>query len=213
VVDRFSKEWITRNPGVHALLFRDQLGVYRRPDIAEQTLAKGAYLFFVPKKTIHITQLLDEAPFETFQRLVATAAQQGDIYGMLRSEGTRNDLLEEADNSGRGAFPPGVIVGAFRSYGLWPFAPKRVLAQVADGLGLGHIDDSTRDVAAATAGDVIQATAVRATAAKKWTSTGSAVVERTVIHAADALLQQSRDRTAKKAVEDAVKAARAVLRA
>jgi len=46
-----------------------------------------------------------------------------------------------------------------------------------------------------------------------YLSAGSAVVERNVIHAADALLQQSRDRAAKKAVEDAVKAARAVLRA
>jgi len=130
---------------------------------------------------------------------------------MLGSEGTRNDLLEEADNSGRGAFPLGVILGAFRPCRLWPFAPKRVLSQVADSLGLGHTDDSTRDVKAADAGDVIQETAVRATAAKKWTSTGSAVVERTFIHAADALLQQSRDRAAKKAVEDALKAARAVL--
>ena len=32
-VGSFSEEWITHNPGVHALLFGDQLGVYRRPDI------------------------------------------------------------------------------------------------------------------------------------------------------------------------------------
>jgi len=213
VVDRFSEEWTTRYPGVHAILFGDQLGVHRRPDIVERALGKGVYLFSLPKNTSHITQPLDEAPFGTFQRLVATGAQQGVIDGMLSNEGTRNALLEAAYTAQRRAFTPGVILGAFRRCGLWPFVPKRMLAQVADALGLGHTDESTRGVAAAAAGDVIQEAAPRAKSAKKRTSTGSAVVERAVLHAPDALLQQSRDIAANKAVEDAVKAARGVIRA
>jgi len=132
---------------------------------------------------------------------------------MLSNEGTRNALLEAAYTDERRAFTPGVIVGAFRRCGLWLFVPKRMLAQVADALGLGHTDESTRGVAAATAGDVIQEAAGRAKSAKKRTPTGSAVVESAVLHAPDALLQQSRDIAANKAVKDAVKAARGVIRA
>jgi len=200
VVDRISEEWTTRYPGVHAILFGDQLGVHRRPDIVERALAMGIYLFFVPKNTSHITQPLDEAPFGTFQRLMATEAQQGVIDGMLRNEGTRVVLLEAAYTAESRTFTPGVIVGAFRRCGLWPFVPKRMLAQVADALGLGHTDESTRGVAAAAADNIIQEAAAREKSAKERTSTGSAVVERAVLHAPDALLQQNRDIAANKAV-------------
>eukprot|EP00168_Porphyra_purpurea_P014505 TRINITY_DN4185_c0_g1_i1.p1 TRINITY_DN4185_c0_g1~~TRINITY_DN4185_c0_g1_i1.p1 ORF type:complete len:400 (-),score=16.56 TRINITY_DN4185_c0_g1_i1:389-1453(-) len=178
VVGRFSEEWTTLNPGVPALFFGDQLGVHRRPDVVERALDNGVYLFFLPKNTSHITQPLDEAPFGTCQRLVATGTQQGVIDGMLRNEGTRNALLEAACTSQRRAFTPRVIIGAFRRCGLWPFAPQRMLAQVADALGVGHTNQSTRGVAAAAAGDVIKEAASRAKAAKKRTSMGSAVVER-----------------------------------
>ena len=205
VMAKFSDEWATRNPGIPSILFGDQLGVHRQPDIIERALGKGVYLFFLPRNTSHITQPLDEAPFGVFQRLVATGAQQGVIDGMLGDEGTRNALLEAAYAAESRAFLPNVIIGAFRRCGLWPFDPERMLSQVADALGLGHTDNSTRGVSSAAAADVIHEATSRAKAAKTRTSTGSSVVQRAVLHAPDALLEQSKEIAANKASDEAVK--------
>ena len=131
------------------------MGVHCQPDIIERALGKGVYLFFLPRNTSHITQLLDEAPSGVFQRLVATGAQQGVIDGMLGDEGARNALLEAAYAAGSRAFLPNIIIGAFCRCGLWPFDPERMLSQVADALGLGHTDDRTRGVSSPAAADVI----------------------------------------------------------
>jgi len=156
---------------------------------------------------------LDEAPFGVFQRLVATGAQQGVIDGMLGNEGTRNALLEAAYAAESRAFLPIVIIGAFRRCGLWPFDPERMLSQVADALGLGLTDDTIRGVSSAAAADVIHEATSRAKAAKKRTSTVSTVVQRAVLHAPDALLEQSKEIAANKASDEALKAARAIARA
>jgi len=122
-------------------------------------------------------------------------------------------LLEAVYDAERREFTPSKILGAFRRCGLWPFSPKRALAQVADALGLGHTDDSVRGLASAAASDVIQKASIRAKAAKKRTSTGSAVVERAVLHAPNALLERSRKIEADNSSGDAVKAPRAVIHA
>ena len=189
------------------------MGVHRQPDIIERALGKGVYLFFLPRNTSHITQPLDEAPFGVLQRLVATGAQQGVMDGMLGDEGTRNALLEAAYAAESRAFLPNVIIGAFRRCGLWPFDPERTLSQVADALGLGHTDNSTRGVSSSAAADVIHEATSRAKVAKQRTSTGSSVVQRAVLHAPDALHEQSKEIAAKKASDEAVKAARAISRA
>ena len=213
VMDKFVAEWEVRNPGVPAILFGDQLGVHRQPDVVERALEKAVYLFYLPKNTSHVTQPLDEAPFANFKSLVAAGAEQGAIDGMLSNEGTRNVLLHAAFTAEARAFSRASIVGAFRRCGLWPFVPERMIAQVADALGMGHSDESTRGLATAAAADVIQEASSRAKAAKNRSATGSAVVQRSVLHAPDALLEQSRDNAANKASADAVKAAKAVIRA
>jgi len=210
---KFFDEWVTRNPGIPSILFGDQLGVHRQPDIIERALGKSVYLFLLPRNASHITQPLDEAPFGVFQRLVATGAQQGVIDGMLGDEGTRNALLEAAYAAKSRAFLPNVIIGAFRRCGLWPFDPERMLSQVADALGFGHTDSSTRGVSSAAVADVINEANSRAKASKKRTSTGSTVVLRAVLDAPDALLGQSKEIRANKASDEAVKAARAISRA
>jgi len=83
VMDKFSDEWATRNPGIPSILFGDQLGVPGQLDIIERALGKAVYLIFLPQNTSNITQPLDEAPFGVFQRLVATGAQQGVIDGIV----------------------------------------------------------------------------------------------------------------------------------
>jgi len=213
VMAKFSDEWATRNPGIPSIFFGDQLGVHRQPDIIEPALDKSMHLFFHPRNTSHITQPLDEAPIGVFQRLVATGAQQGVIDGMLGDEGTRNALIEAAYAAESRAFLPNVIIGVFRRCGLWPSDPERMLSQVADALGLGHTDSSTRGVSRAAAADVIHEATSRAKAAKTRTSTGSTVVQRAVLHAPDALLEQSKEIAANKASDEAVKAARAISRA
>jgi len=60
-----------------------------------------------------------------------------------------------------------------------------MLSQVADALGLGHTDHTTRGVLSAAVADVIQKATSRAKAAKNRTSTGSTVVQRAVRHAPD----------------------------
>jgi len=189
------------------------LGVHRHPDVIERALEKGVYLFFLPRNTRHITQTLDEAPFGVFQRIVATGAQHGVIDGMLGDGGTRNALLGAAYAAESRAFLPKVIIGAFRRCGLWPFDPERVLSQVADALGLGHTDDTIRGVSSAAAADVIHEATSRSKAAKKRTSTGSTVVQRAVLQAPDALLEQNKKIATNKASDEAVKAARAIARA
>jgi len=213
VVDTFVAEWEVRNPGVPAILFDDQLGVYRHPDVAERALDKAAYLCFLPKNTSHVIQPLDEAPSASVESFVAAAAQHGAIDGVLSNEGTANVLLHAAFTAEARAFSRASIVGAFRRCGLWPFVPGRMISQVADAFGMGHSDKSTRGFAATAAADVIQKASSRAKIAKTRSSMGSAVVQRSVLHATDALLKQSRDNAANKASEDAVKAAKAVIRA
>ena len=98
---------------------------------------------------------------------MAAGAEQGAIDGMLSNEGTRNELLHAAFTAEARAFLMASIVGAFRRCGLWPFVPERMIAQVADALGMGHSDKSTRGLAAAAAADVIQEASSRSKAAKK----------------------------------------------
>jgi len=43
---KFTDEWATRNPGIPSILFGDQLGVHRHPDVIDQALGKGVDLFF-----------------------------------------------------------------------------------------------------------------------------------------------------------------------
>jgi len=213
VMDNFVSEWEVCNPGVPAILFSDQLGVHRQPDVVERALEKAVYLWYLPKNTSHVTQPLDEAPVANFKSIVAAGAEQGAIDGMLSNEGTRNELLHAAFTAEARAFLRASIAGAFRRCGLWLFVPEPMIAQVADALGMGHSDQSTRGLAAAAAADVIQEASSRSKAAKNRSSTGSAVVQRSVLHAPDALLEQSRDNAANKASEDAVKAAKVVIRA
>ena len=212
-MDKFDAEWEVRNPGVPSILFGDQLGVHRQPDVVERALEKAVYLFYLPKNTSHVTQPLDEAPFANFKSIVAAGAEQGATDGMLSSEGTRNVLLHAAFTAEARAFSRASIVGAFRRCGLWPFVPELMISQVADALGMGHSDESTRGLTTAAAAYVIQEASSRAKDAEDRSATGSAVIERSVLHAPDALLEQSRDNAANKASEDAVKAAKAVIRA
>jgi len=213
VMAKFSDEWATRNPGIPSILFGDQLGVHRHPDVIERALGKGVYLFFLTRNTSHITKALHEAPFGVFQRLVAMGAQHGVIDKMLGDGGTRNAIVEVSYAAESRAFLPNVIIGAFRRCGLWPFDPERMLSQMTEFLGLGHTDVTIRGVSSAAAADVIHEATSRSKASKNWTSTGSTVVQRAVLHAPDALLEQNKEIAENKACDQAVKAARAIARA
>jgi len=77
---------------------------------------------------------------------------------MLGNKGTRNAHLVAAYAAEIRAFLPNVIKGAFRRCGLWPFHPERMLSKMADALGLGHTENTTRGVSSAAAADVIHET-------------------------------------------------------
>lgn len=213
VVDTFAADWAVRNPGIPALLFGDQLGVHRAPDIVEGALAKNIYLFSLPKNTSHITQPLDEAPFGGFKRLVAAGSEHGAIDGILSNEGTRSTPLEAAYRAEVRSFTPSVIVGAFRRCGLWPFNSKLMVDQVASALGMGATDESPRGQASAAAADVIQEATQRAQAGKGRTMSGAAVVKQGVLHDPASLVAQSQAIAAQKEAEESAKAARAEARA
>jgi len=74
---------------------------------------------------------------------------------MLGNKGSRNALLEAAYAAEIRAFLPNVIIGDFRRCGLWPFDPERMLSKMADALGLGHTENTTRGVSSAAAADII----------------------------------------------------------
>eukprot|EP00168_Porphyra_purpurea_P001257 TRINITY_DN11596_c0_g1_i1.p1 TRINITY_DN11596_c0_g1~~TRINITY_DN11596_c0_g1_i1.p1 ORF type:complete len:150 (-),score=47.45 TRINITY_DN11596_c0_g1_i1:830-1279(-) len=59
VLAKVVEEWSTRNPGMHAVLFGDQLAAHRRADVVEYAMSLKLFFFSLAPNASHITQLLD----------------------------------------------------------------------------------------------------------------------------------------------------------
>eukprot|EP00170_Pyropia_yezoensis_P003917 contig_16239_g3928 len=114
VLDKVAELWHMHNPGIPALLFSDQLAAHRRADIVEHAIGLGLYLFSLPKNTSHITQPLDEEPFDTLQVVTRDNREAAVMDGMFTNSGTRDALLMAAYAAERRAFTRPVISGALR---------------------------------------------------------------------------------------------------
>lgn len=212
-MDKVAEEWHKCNPGIPALIFRDQLAAHRRPDVFEHTLRLGLYLNSLPPKTSCITQPLDESPFGSLQSDKTLRNEAALMDAILSNTDSRDTFLQATYVAERRAFARPIIHDAFRRCGLWPFNPDLTQANASINLGMVETGETNVNAARAAAVTVIQDAQARLKDSRAGSASGQAVVMRTVLHSPIALLEHHRELQEEAAKEDAAKAVRQAKRA
>lgn len=208
VLSKFAEEWFTRNPGIPALLFSDQLAAHRRADILEFALGLGLYLLSLPKNSSHFNQPLDASPFGTLQAGKTHRNEEVMMDAILTSTSTRDTLLLSAYATERRAFNPAAIRGAFAECGVWPFDAEKMQANARFNLGIMNEAETPVDTARNAAAEVIQAAQVRVDGKAKGVVGGQAVFQRGELHSPFSLLNKDRqmlEETAQERAENELK--------
>lgn len=210
VVDLVATEWAVGNPSTNLLLLGDRLGAHVRPDTLLK--ARQVYLFFLPPKTSHFLQPIDESSLATFHNLVRRSNEQLVIEGKHVSIDTRDALLASAFTAERKTFLPHIVRESLSTTCLYPFNTDKFLARARSNLGLTTAGVSSIDQMHAAASEVIQASRERISAATGAVRTGRATVCREIAHSPAALLAQDKQRTADRLQKEREAAEKAMAR-
>ena len=110
IVDGFYRQWNLYYPGLHCLVYSDQLAAHRTLELLKKNMARGVWLCSLPANTSHFTQPLDDVPFAVFKRLLRIQHQQLllDLYRCSEDVFT-NTLLKTSYAIERKAFSPNTI--------------------------------------------------------------------------------------------------------
>lgn len=192
VLSKFAEEWFTRNPGIPALLFGDQLAAHRRADTVEFALGLGLYLFSLPKNSSHFLQPLDASPFGTLQADKTHRNEAAMMDAILTNTSTRDTLLLSAYEAERRAFNPAAIRGAFAQCGVWPFDAEKMQVNARFNLGLLDAWETPVEAARNAAAEVIQAAQERVDGKAEGVIGGRAVVQRGELHSPFSLVNKDR---------------------
>lgn len=144
---------------------------------------------------------MDAAPFGGFHRQLRVVNGQFVLDALLTGGSIRDALLAAAFHCERIGFTKAVVQGAFKTTGLWPFAPDVVLARARENLGVTEAGRSVREEAKAMTAEVLSAARERVAAASGRVSGGSAVVKRGVLHSPYNLVAAADKRAAEAAAE------------
>ena len=202
VLGKAVEEWSTRNPGMHAMLFGDQLSAHRRAEIVEFAMTLKLFLFSLAPNTSHITQPLDEAPFGALQAGKTRRSEVAVMDAVLTSRDPRDALLLAVYAAERKAFTWPVIQGFYRRRGLWLFNADLMKANVRANPGMVETGETAVEAARSAASPVIQAAQEGIEEVRAGAQSGRAVVKKGVVHSPFLLLDKHR-----KIVEEAAKEA------
>jgi len=93
VLTKVAEKSSTRNHGMHAVLFGDQLAAHRHADILEYAMTLKLFLFSLSPNTSHITQPLEEAPFGSLQAGKTGRNEVAVMIALLTNTSSRVTLL------------------------------------------------------------------------------------------------------------------------
>ena len=154
-VTAFCKEWKANGRTHHVWLFGDQLGSHTRVNLARTALDHGVAMWLLPSNTSHFLQPLDEKIFALFKSIIARGSYVLSVassFSNVQRQQLWWSLAYEAETE---AFTPQVIKSAFRSTGLFPWDPARIMSRAelnagkiakSDGPNKKHVVDAAVNI-------------------------------------------------------------------
>ncbi len=169
-VAAFCDEWKANGKSDHVWLFGDQLGSHTRVNLARKALESGVCMWLSPSNTSHFLQPLDEKIFALFKSKISAASYDLSVaasFANVRLQQLWWSLAFDAETT---AFTPRVIKSAFRTTGLFPWDPKRIMARAELNAGkIGNQDGAIKRDLVDAAVTVIKSLADRASDLAKKT--------------------------------------------
>jgi len=207
-MDLFCHEWEVRNPGRECLLLGDQLRAHRQVEVVRSALKHGVTCWWLVANTSHFLQVLDDKCFACVKKYLPVLSDQSIVDALLTNKSARDCVLQAAYEAERLSFTHTTIRASFRSVGLVPWDPTRVLHLARVNLGMDLPSYGVADAARAAAAAVIRLSHDRHMAGKKKVVAGRAVIEKRQIYSAADLVAADRARVAAKVAAEKAKAAK-----
>ena len=203
----FCDQFKLRHPGLHALLFSDQLGSHLDPIVLAAAKAENVHMWSLVANSSHFMQPLDDLPFGSFKKHTAELHSQKSFRKKLMGADAANLLLEAAYEAETLAFTKPIITGGFERTGLFPFDPEKLRRRFI--VNTGKFITSNKADAMRAAASAVILKAVETPQARKRLRTGVISVRNNSVFSPEAIIQEAEDQAAAdKAKKEAEKSAK-----
>jgi DDE superfamily endonuclease len=134
--DELGVDWIqhfdystrSRTVGNYRLLILDGHGSHATPEFTEYCKENKIIILYMPPHSLHLLQLLDMACFAPLKQRYGELIQQLARQGVFHID--KADFLAMYQQARSSVFYQQTIASGFRSTGLIPFNPERVLSEL-----------------------------------------------------------------------------------
>ena len=128
-IHAFCKEWKQNRRTDQLWLFGDQLGSHTRVNLARAALDLGVAMWLLPSNTSHFLQPLDEKIFALFKTTIASGAYDLSLAASFSNVQRQQLWWALAYQAETDVFTQRVIQSAFRTTGLFPWDPARIMSR------------------------------------------------------------------------------------
>lgn len=125
-VKRFVTIMKTHFPGRAAVIIMDRLAAHLDPDIVGFLLQNNIYCLFIPAKSSHLIQPLDQYVFANFKKVLRKKMSQHMSSMQSHQRVPIDDFIMEAEHE---AFTSSIIKKSFEVVGLMPYNRKKKVGQ------------------------------------------------------------------------------------
>ena len=142
ILDKFFRIWDSMHPGLDVLIFSDQLGAHRDPDLIRTNVKRKVWLFSLPRNCSHWIQPLDDVVFALFKKFLKTAMDEIQTDAAHVGLPASNALMYASYSIEKKCFTKQVIIQSFLNCGLVPWNSRKIieLANKNQGEGLEATD-------------------------------------------------------------------------
>lgn len=188
IIAEFCDRWNLLHPGLHSILFSDQLASHRDPIIVALAFEKGIRMYSLPANTSHFLQPCDSFYFAQFKsKLTENHLDRIRANGLL-GESMANLLIESAYEAEVEASKERTIKRSWDEVGLSPFQPDKIWKRANNSLG-GVIGSECEQIARTAVKVVIDGNRKK----KARVVSGRAVVRLNQLFSPESILQAHKE--------------------
>lgn len=205
----FFKSGGSATPAGKCVLLGDQLRAHRQEEVVRSALKHGVACCWLVAYNAHLLQVLDEKCFACVKRHLPVLSEQRTVEALLTNQPARDCILLAAYDAEHRSFTPTTTRASFRSVGLVPWDPARVLHLAHVNLGMDMPSYGVADGARAAAAVLIRLAHDEHEAHRKRVFDGRAVVKKSRLYSATDLLEADRARVEAERAAAGARAAKA----
>lgn len=145
IVFCFCEWWKHLHPGLHALLIFDGGAGHGSTAAIEYMVQSDMQGLFLPKRSTHFDQPLDDAPFGLFEKNLRKVVSDFFVVDTTAQREVRNIISQHVQEISRQSLTSEAIKRGFKATGLWPLNKELILRRARENVGVVEEDIRPED--------------------------------------------------------------------